>query len=103
KINEDRVAKGRKLYADICVECHLGPVNDPEFDKQYKEKSFWTSKQWSQDPDGSWVLDEVQKSVKSMGTDPAQGNVLRERMVQVPGFLNLQPAVDLGDRWKCKE
>src|SRR5689334_6054839 len=103
KIKPDRVAKGRKLYSDICVECHLGPVNDPEFDKQYKEKSFWTSKHWSQDADGGWILDEVQKSVKGMGTDPAQGNVLRERMVDVPGFLNLQPAKDLGERWKCKE
>ncbi|MGQ0685153.1 di-heme-cytochrome C peroxidase [Bradyrhizobium sp.] len=103
KIKPERVAKGRKLYADICAECHLGPVNDKEFDDQYKDKSFWTSKHWSQDAKGGWVLDEVQKSVKGMGTDPAQGNVLRERMVQVPGFLNLQPSEDLGARWKCKQ
>lgn len=103
KIKPDRVAKGRKIYADICAECHLGPVNDREFDAQYPDKSFWTSKHWSKDANGAWVLDEVQKSVKGMGTDPAQGNVLRERMVQVPGFLNLQPAEDLGARWKCKQ
>ena len=32
KIKPERVAKGRALYADICAECHLGPVSDPAFD-----------------------------------------------------------------------
>src|SRR4030088_2260228 len=32
KIKPDRVARGRALYAKICVECHLGPVNDAAFD-----------------------------------------------------------------------
>ena len=36
-----RVAKGRKLYADICAECHLGPVADTVFDKTYPDKSFF--------------------------------------------------------------
>ena len=29
KIDPERVAKGRALYAKICAECHLGPVADP--------------------------------------------------------------------------
>ena len=105
KINPDRVAKGRKIYAEICAECHLGPVADREFDAQYPDKSFWSpaSKYWKQDAKGGWVLDEVQKGAAAMGTDPAQSSVLRTRTVQVPGFLNLQPAEDLGARWKCKE
>jgi hypothetical protein len=103
KINPDRVAKGRKLYADICAECHLGAVADRDFDAQYPDKSFWTSKRWSQDSKGGWVFDEVQKGAEGMGTDLAQASVLRTRMVQVPGFLNLQPAEDLGARWKCKQ
>ena len=49
------------------------------------------------------MFDEVQKGAKGMGTDLAQASVLRTRMVQVPGFLKLQPAEDLGARWKCKE
>lgn len=102
KINPDRVTKGRKIYAEICAECHLGPVADREFDAQYPDKSFWTSKLWSQDSGGGWVFDEVQKGALGMGTDLAQASVLRTRMVQVPGFLNLQPAEDLGARWKCK-
>ncbi|MFH1343453.1 MAG: di-heme-cytochrome C peroxidase [Pseudomonadota bacterium] len=102
KIKPDRVAKGRALYADICTECHLGPVNDPQFDSQFPDKSLWTDKRWTQDPNGGWVLNEVQKQVAHMGTDPAQANVLQTREVQIPGFLDLQPARDLGERWKCK-
>ena len=102
KINPERVDKGRALYAKICVECHLGPVNDPAFDTQFPDKSFWKSKQWKQDPNGGWVLDEVQKPVAHMGTDPAQAKVLQKRKVRIPGFLDLQPARDLGERWKCK-
>lgn len=102
KIKPDRVARGRVLYAEICTECHLGPVKDPQFDTQFPDKSFWSDKRWTQDPKGGWVLNEVQKQVAHMGTDPAQANVLQTREVQVPGFLDLQPARDLGERWKCK-
>jgi hypothetical protein len=103
KINLDRVAKGRVLYANICTECHLGPVADPAFEAQFPDKSFWTANpRWKQDPDGGWILDEVQKSAAAMGTDPAQANVLATRQVQLPASLKLQPAEDLGARWKCK-
>jgi hypothetical protein len=104
KISPDRVAKGRVLYANICTECHLGPVADPAFDAQFPDKSFWTANpRWKQDPDGGWIMDEVQKSAAAMGTDPAQANVLATRQVQLPAFLKLQPAENLGARWKCKD
>jgi hypothetical protein len=104
KIDPDRVAKGRVLYANICTECHLGPVADPAFDAQFPDKSFWTANpRWKQDPDGGWIMDEVQKSAAAMGTDPAQANVLATRQVRLPAFLKLQPAEDLGARWKCKD
>ena len=45
QIKQDRVTNGRKLYADLCSGCHLGPVNDPTFDAQYPEKSIW-SRHW---------------------------------------------------------
>jgi hypothetical protein len=101
KIKPERVAKGRAIYAEICVECHLGPVNDPAFDAQFPEKSFWSSKQWDRDPKGA-VFSPVEKGAAGMGTDAAQSNVLALRQVQVPGFLNLQPAEDLGTQWKCR-
>ena len=100
KINPDRVVKGRAIYAEICAECHLGPVNDHAFDTQFPDKSFWTSPHLQKDGDGP-VLDEVQKGVAGMGTDPAQAHVLMLRTVEVPGFLDLEPDRDLAKRWGC--
>jgi mono/diheme cytochrome c family protein len=102
KIKPARVENGRKIYAEICVECHLGPVNDPVFDKNYPDKSFWSSNEshWKQDGDGP-VLDEVQKGVGGMGTDPAQAHVLMLRTVKLPGFLDIDPARDLQKFWGC--
>jgi hypothetical protein len=99
KINPERVSRGRAVYAEICVECHLGPVDDPAFDRQFPDKSFWSSKH--RDTHGP-VLTPVQKGVEGMGTDPAQANVLTSRKVDVPGFLDMQPARDLGKAWGCQ-
>ncbi|MGY3389791.1 hypothetical protein ACVWW6_002382 [Bradyrhizobium sp. USDA 3311] len=100
KINPDRVKSGRKLYAKICVECHLGPVNDPEFDKEFPQESVWSSSRWERIGD-EMVLNPIQKSVTGMGTDSAQARVLEKRTVSVPGFLDLNPTRILGDQWKC--
>jgi hypothetical protein len=100
KIDPARVSRGRGIYAEICAECHLGPVNDPAFDKQYPEKSFWSSTQWDAK---DAVLNPVQKSVTGMGTDSAQADVLFSRTVEVPGFLNMEPAQDLGKTWGCQD
>ena len=99
KIDPARVSRGRGIYAEICAECHLGPVNDPAFDKQYPEKSFWSSTQWDAKDE---VLNPVQKSVTGMGTDSAQADVLFSRTVEVPGFLKMDPAQDLGTTWGCQ-
>jgi hypothetical protein len=88
KIDAARVSRGRAIYAEICAECHLGPVNDKAFDEQYPDKTFWTKAWDEKDP----VLEEVVKA--GMGTDPGQANVLRLRTVDVPGFLDIQPARD---------
>ncbi|TPQ37558.1 cytochrome C [Bradyrhizobium guangdongense] len=102
-IDTKRVERGRQLYADICVECHLGPVNDPVFDSddRYKAKSVWASDRWKKIGD-EYVLDPVQKSVQGMGTDSAQAYVLAKRTVQVPGFLNMDPTKVL-EHWDCKK
>ncbi|MBW7972362.1 di-heme-cytochrome C peroxidase [Bradyrhizobium sp. BR 10289] len=101
KIDGDRVKNGRKLYAQICAECHLGPVNDPVFDAEFPEQSIWSSPRWKAIGDDKF-LNEVQKGVKGMGTDPAQANVLATRTVQVPGFLKLDPTQKLNAWWGCK-
>jgi RoxA-like, cytochrome c-like len=92
KIDPARVAKGRAVYAEICVECHLGPVDDSVFDTQFPDSSVWKPEHWhAKGP----VLKEVQKPVDDMGTDSAQARVLGERRVSVPGFLDMQPARDM--------
>jgi hypothetical protein len=96
KINPERVDRGRALYADMCAECHLGPVNDAKFDAQFPKKSFWASDKWIRSDSGP-VLDAVQKTAKVMGTDPAQAEVLTTRTIQLPAFLDIQPARDLRD------
>ncbi len=98
KIDPERVAKGRAIYAEICAGCHLGPVNDADFDRQFPGKAFWSSDRW--DLKGP-VLRPVEKSVKGMGTDFAQADVLASRKIYVPSFLNLQPATDLGTHGPC--
>jgi cytochrome c5 len=95
KISQERAAKGRALYAEICAECHLGPVNDTAFDDQFPDKKFWLSKRWDKTPGQEPVLRPVQKGVAGMGTDPAQADVLASRKIFVPGFWKLQPATDL--------
>ena len=73
KLNAARLAKGREIYAEICAECHLGPVADPEFDRQFPDKSFWSpnEKHWQRDGDGP-VLNPVQKTVAGMNTVPGR-------------------------------
>jgi cytochrome c5 len=100
KIDHARADRGRKIYAEICAECHLGPVNDPVFDQDFKDKSFWSSSRWIKAGDEP-VLDEVLKGVGGMGTDPGQSHVLMLRTVKVPGFLDLDPARDLQQFWGC--
>jgi hypothetical protein len=110
KINPSRVEKGRAIYAEICAECHRGPVDDPVFDSQFPDKSFWsisTKGKWDKESEGKWIADgpvfnPVQKDVRGMGTDPAQAGVLHSRTVAVPGFLDMQPARDLGQVWGCE-
>ena len=99
-INPARVEKGRAIYAEICAECHLGPVNDRAFDKQYPTQSIWSSERWDAK---NKVLDPVQKSAEGMGTDPGQANVLFKRKVEVPGFLNMKPTEVLGKAWGCPD
>ena len=103
KIDSARVSKGRAIYAEICAECHLGPVDDADFDNQFPDKSFWSSDHWRNLDSWNPVLMPVQKGVAGMGTDPAQADVLLKRPVDVPGFFNLQAARDLDSRGKCGE
>ncbi|WP_035983998.1 di-heme-cytochrome C peroxidase, partial [Bradyrhizobium sp. STM 3843] len=95
-IDQAKVDAGRRLYGKICVECHLGPVDDRSFDTDDDTKalSFWRRDGGPWDKAGS-AVHLVQKPVADMKTDPGQASVLRTRIVKVPGFLGLDPAKDL--------
>jgi hypothetical protein len=106
QVDPVRVPNGRAIYAEICVECHLGPVNDPVFDTQFPDKSVWKPEHW--DETMGPALKPVQKSVIDMGTDPAQAEILGFRRVSLPGFLDVQPARDMqpasdGKGSECKD
>ncbi len=99
-IDRAKVAKGRALYAELCAGCHLGPPDDPEFDRLYPGKAFWTSPAWEHGPKGpTLVLNAVAAS--QAGTDPAQAHVLKSRTVEPPARLGLVPRRDLGEAWGC--
>ena len=92
-----KVSNGRRLYAEHCVECHRGPVNDPEFDKERPELSFWrvenpdrANKNWVKIGDRSF-FNVVQKPVIAMGTDRQQSRALTERQVYLPAGLGVSP------------
>lgn len=99
-LDDANVRKGRVLYAELCAGCHLGPVRDPEFDRLWPDKAFWTSSAWRRD-EGGPVLRLTEVPVVAVGTDPAQANVLRTRTVAPPTRLGLDPVRDLNETWHC--
>ena len=70
--------------------------------RNFRNKSFWSSDHWKHGANGP-VLDPVQKKAKEMGTDPEQADVLWQRNVQLPGYLDIQPARDLAKWWGCPD
>jgi len=112
--NQDKVREGRWLYRELCVECHRGPVNDPEFDAKFPPLSFWADtradvqedrrsideKNWI-DIKGRRFFNVVQKRAADMGTDDQQAKVLAERTVSILPSLRIDPTEQLNEQWKC--
>ncbi|WP_294533886.1 di-heme-cytochrome C peroxidase [uncultured Rhodoblastus sp.] len=97
KIDPARVEKGRALYAELCAGCHLGPIDDPAFDKAFPDKALRHSDAWMKN--GTLKLPQI--PVSEVGTDPAQSQVLRSRRIEAPPRFRLNPRRDLGDAWNC--
>ncbi len=97
KIDPVRVEKGRKLYAELCAGCHLGPIDDPAFDKAFPDKALRRSGAWMK----NGTLDLRQVPVAVVGTDPAQAQVLKSRMIEAPARFGLDPSRDLDEAWNC--
>ena len=107
QVDAVKVSNGRRLYVELCVECHRGPVHDPEFDRKWPDLSFWrpenpdrTEKNWVAIGDRSF-FNVVQKPVAAMGTDRQQSRVLTERQVYLPPSLGVSPIVQLNAQWSC--
>jgi hypothetical protein len=108
QIDPDKVMQGRKLYRQHCIECHRGPVRDPDFDREWPEYSFWREdnpdrreKNWMT-VGGQRYFNVVQKPVGDMGTDQQQSRVLTERQVKLPPELGLKPVEYLNAKWGCE-
>ena len=103
KIDPQKAARGRALYGELCAGCHLGPIDDAEFDKAYPEKQFWTSKHWIALPGGSEkFLAPPQIPAEEIATDPARAEVLATRMVETPEALDIDLQRDINQRWGCE-
>lgn len=107
QLDPAKVGNGRQLYAELCVECHRGPVRDAQFDKQWPDLSFWRAENPDR-ADKNWVtigdrsfFNVVQKPVAAMGTDRQQSRVLTERQVYLPPELGISPIDQLNAQWPC--
>ncbi len=102
-IDQAKATQGEALYQELCQGCHLPPVGS---------EAFWSDRHWtktytplaqSRNPDLQdtptncgdsfefrWHLLRVPIiPVAKVGTDPAQAEVLRERTVSTPAFLQI--------------
>ena len=78
KIDEEKHAKGAKLYAENCQRCHLPPVDN---------EKFWSEKYWTKPNEaGLSLLNLPIVDLKYLGTDPQQALVLQKRTVDTRGI-----------------
>ncbi len=119
-IDEAKVKAGRKLYAEICAECHMPPIRDPLYSRETGKPDLWDEATVLKaeygkaeygspgfvNPDGAppkyWrelakqrYLIVTEKSAAEMGTDMAMARALSERLIKLPDHLDINPAVDM--------
>ncbi len=86
-VDINRVARGRALYAEICAACHLGPVDDAEFDRLYPDKPFWTAPNWEHGPKGATLALNAYP-VAEIGTDSSPGQCAEDAQGGASGRLD---------------
>jgi|HubBroStandDraft_6_1064221.scaffolds.fasta_scaffold21309_2 hypothetical protein len=78
-INKDLVPQGAALYKKRCKTCHLSATSDPD---------FWTAPQWLPvNAAGERYLDLNMIDIERVGTDPAQAEDMKTRIVAFPASL----------------
>lgn len=79
--------QGEKLYRQLCQGCHLPPVDDPD-------GGLWAANLWTKaNAAGRRQLKVKQIPAATIGTDPAQTEVLAKRRIKVPAYLGVDPSV----------
>jgi hypothetical protein len=80
-INTELAARGAVLYKEVCQNCHLAPVSDPD---------FWSAPEWSQ-PNAAKerYLNLKQIDVTRVGTDPAEAADMKNRTLLIPASLGI--------------
>ena len=80
-INIELAARGAVLYKEVCQNCHLAPVSDPD---------FWSAPEWSQ-PNAAKerYLNLKQIDVTRVGTDPAEAADMKNRTLLIPASLGI--------------
>lgn len=98
KPNKTLADKGEALYKAHCQGCHLPPMDSPEiWDSKHFGPIVWKDINGQEKTTSESVLHVKLIPQKEIGTDPAQGNVLVQRMVNTSGQDNVpQPEVTPG-------
>lgn len=80
-IDGKKAAHGRRLYRELCQECHQPPVG---------EAAFWDAARWTRaNAAGERYYKVPMIPIDVVGTDPAQAATLAARTVRVPKTLGL--------------
>lgn len=85
-LGKDGKPGGKQLYEGYCQGCHLPPVNDPS--GKFWNPTFWTTSNNA----GESYLKLKQIPIDYVGTDPAQAEVMVNRRVKVPAYLEIDPS-----------
>jgi hypothetical protein len=80
-IDTKLAAKGAELYATLCQGCHMPPVTNA---------AFWASERWTPpNSAGERYLKMELIDIKHIGTDPAQAEDMKSRIVSIPANLGI--------------
>lgn len=89
-VKADLAGKGAELYGKYCQGCHLPPLDSPDiWSDKYFGKIAWKDLKGQTQSTKDDVLHMNIIPQNEIGTDPAQGNVLVNRMVDTSGQTNV--------------
>ena len=78
-IDRSKAAQGAALYKENCQKCHMPPINSDEF---WNTETVWSAKGTSGQP----LMRMRLVPLNTVGTDPAQAEVLMTRKVSTEGM-----------------